>query len=414
MRDLNMKYLVAALSGLAAYKAIMMFVALPFEFLKVPFAVSVALLVALLVVTMYLGPLGPLFIRQNLERIGLVNRYGESPIPVRLKQSKKVKNGIILELENRNIPREVWEEKRSELEAALNIFIVSIKAGKNRRRVIIEAVPADEGIPDCIPWDDKYLLKDDTSICLGIGLTGLIVKQLDKVPHTLIGGSTGSGKSVLARAFMYQCLRKNMTVCCVDFKGGLDFFKFQQHPYFRLLTTPEELLACLKEYIGELENRKQILLRDDCANLSEYNSKHPEHQHRRVLFAVDELAEVMDKTGRSREEKALIDEITGYLAQLARQGRAVGLHLLLSQQRPDADVLPGQIKSNIDTRICGRSDQTLSTIILGNGDGHELIPKDSQGLFLANGTDTDELALFRGFWFDPATVPRESWKVREV
>ena len=115
---------------------------------------------------------------------------------------------------------------------------------------------------------------------------------------------------------------------------------------FRLLPTLEDLLGCLKECAAELDNRKEMLLRAGCANLSEYNSKNSEHRHRRIVFAVDELAEVMDKTGRDREEKAQIEKISAYLAYIARQGRAVGFHLLLSQQRPDADVLPGQINSH--------------------------------------------------------------------
>ena len=413
MKDLRYTYTITILIACTAYLYAWRLVDVPLEILRLPFACSAAFLVAMVVLTICLGPISPLFIRSNLEKIGLVNKRGEAPLMVGLHQSQKVENGIVIEFENRNIPRDVWDDKRSDLEAALNLFILSIKDGRNRRRILVEAVPADEGLPEIIPWDDQYIPDDDNSICLGIGLTGPVTKRLDLVPHTLVAGSSGSGKSIFTRGFLYQSLRKRMTVCCVDFKGGIDFVRLTRHPYFKLITTPDELLECLKEYSVELENRKQMLLRTESANLSEYNNKNPEHQHRRVLIAIDELAEVMDKTGRTREEKTMIEEITGLLAQIARQGRAVGIHLLLSQQRPDADVLPGQIKSNIDTRIAGRCDTTLSTIILGNGDANDMIPKDAQGLFLVNGADTDELTLFRAFWFDPSVVLRDDWAVVE-
>ena len=66
------------------------------------------------------------------------------------------------------------------------------------------------------------------------------------------------------------------------------------------------------------------------------------------------------------------------------------------------------------TRIIGRSDAMLSTMVIGSGDAHNMIPKDAQGMFLVNGSDTDELAMFRGFWFNPNLIPRESWEIIEA
>ena len=79
-------------------------------------------------------------------------------------------------------------------------------------------------------------------------------------------------------------------------------------------------------------------------------------------------------------------------------GRAVGIHLIISTQRPDASAVPGSIKSNLDVRICGKADATLSTIILGDGRANEVIPKDSQGRFvLANGAED---IIFQGYYYD--------------
>lgn len=117
------------------------------------------------------------------------------------------------------------------------------------------------------------------------------------------------------------------------------------------------------------------------------------HVYKRIIFGCDEIAELLDKTGRNKTEKEQIDVIIGYLSTLARQGRAMGIHLILATQRPDAAILPGQVKNNLDCRICGRSDLVLSQIILDNGSALE-IPKDILGRFVCNlGGDTE----FQGY-----------------
>jgi S-DNA-T family DNA segregation ATPase FtsK/SpoIIIE len=83
------------------------------------------------------------------------------------------------------------------------------------------------------------------------------------------------------------------------------------------------------------------------------------------------------------------------LASIARLGRAFGIHLILATQRPDATIISGQIKNNIDFRVCGRADNVLSQIVLDSTDAADLIPKDVSGHFLLqDGT------LFQAYWFD--------------
>ena len=120
---------------------------------------------------------------------------------------------------------------------------------------------------------------------------------------------------------------------------------------------------------------------------------------KRRIFACDEVAEVLDKTGLSPEEKKLISQIENKLSIIARQGRAFGIHLILATQRPDANLIPGQIRTNLGCRICGRADNILSQIILDSTAAADQIPKESRGRFrLHDGT------LFQGYWFDENTL----------
>ena len=115
----------------------------------------------------------------------------------------------------------------------------------------------------------------------------------------------------------------------------------------------------------------------------------------RLVFACDEVAELLDRTGRSKEDRDKLNQIENRLATLARLGRAFGIHLILATQRPDANILPGQIKNNMDFRVCGRAESVLSGIILDNTSAAEQIPKDARGRFI-----TGDGTVFQAYYME--------------
>mgnify|MGYP001058246575 FL=1 len=129
-------------------------------------------------------------------------------------------------------------------------------------------------------------------------------------------------------------------------------------------------------------------------NIDAYNEI-AEHPLQRLIFACDEVAEMLDKTGADNERKKLLSQIESMLSTIARQGRAFGIHLILATQRPDATIIPGQIRNNMDFRVCGRADSVLSQIILDNTGAAEQIPKDARGRFI-----TGDGTVFQGYLFD--------------
>lgn len=346
------------------------------------------------------GRFGSLVVRSNLERAGLANKRGEPPFLLRQYSDQAYAKGMIYEFANNGIPYEEWLDIREKLEAAFNIFIYKIAPGKSRRRVLVYAVPADEGIPKRLEWSPIYLVNDDFTLSLGRGLQGIVTIDLAVVPHILIGGSTGSGKSVLLKNLLMQCVFKGCEIYIADFKGGLDYPSIWWEKT-QVVTEPVDFLQKLQKIEKEMRYRIDILRKDDKRNLHDYNFIHGEYRYPRIIIACDEAAQLLDKTGRSKEEKEVIEQITKYLALFARQGRAVGIHLMLATQRPDANVVPGSIKSELDCRICGRADLILSQIVLDNGNAHDQIPKDAQGRFLLG--DGDGGTLFQGFWFDDSS-----------
>ena len=333
----------------------------------------------------------------ELRRIGMTNSAGEVPMLLKRERGKKHCNVEILEFDGMGIPILIWEKERGFIEAALNVNIVKITEGRNKRRILLHVVPADSGLLDFIEWNDSYLTDDDSTLILGKSQLGMESVDLSKIPHILLGGSTGSGKSILLKVLLVQSLKKNAIVSIADFKGGVDFPKVW-HDKCKMCFDEDTLLKLLTELTDELERRKTLFRDTGCANISDYNKQSvvPLQRH---IFACDEVAEVLDKTGLTKEQKERIGLIENRLSMIARQGRAFGIHLILATQRPDANILSGQIRNNIDCRVCGRADTILSQIILDNTTAAEQIPKDKAGRFiLHDGT------VFQGFWVDEANI----------
>ena len=348
-----------------------------------------------IVLIVFLGtPKGAKKINQSLNIVGLVNHAGQSPLLIK---KYKEYGTTIMEFDPNGIPLSDWEDKKEDIETALNMHVENIQYGKSRDKIVLQAISGNENLPELVHWKDKFLSDEDFTLIFGQSRTGQTKINLAKIPHILLGGSTGSGKSVLLKLLIMQCVKKDAEVFIADFKGGVDFLPIW-HERCNIITEENTLLEVLTTLVDELENRKQLFREYGCANISEYNKMNAP-KIKRVVFACDEVAEVLDKTGLSKEAKELVTQIEGKLSIIARQGRAFGIHLILATQRPDANILVGQIRNNIDFRVCGRADNVLSQIILDNTKAAEQIPKDSQGLFI-----THDGVIFKGYLFDEKAV----------
>lgn len=332
------------------------------------------------ILILYGTPIGSFKIMSELQRIGLTNSAGETPILTAKTKDEKQSEVIVFEFDGVGIPLAEWENKRQRIEAALNVHIVKLKEGKNKRSILLYAVPAGNQLSSRIDWNDSYLIKDSSTLVLGKSLMGTVTVDLSKIPHILLGGSTGSGKSVLLKLLLMQAVKKNAVVSIADFKGGVDFPSVW-HDKCKMCFDEDNLSQLLTELVDELQHRKVLFRENECHNLDEYN-KRTGKALQRYIFACDEVAEILDKTGLTKEQKDKVSLIESKLSVIARQGRAFGIHLILATQRPDANILSGQIRNNIDCRVCGRADNVLSQIILDSTAAAEQIPKDAAGRFL--------------------------------
>lgn len=285
------------------------------------------------------------------------------------------------------------QDHQGEIEAALNAYIADIQLKAQTNILYLHVVKATTALTTSEPWNMKYLSQKSFELALGRSLSGIKYINLSITPHVLIGGTTGSGKSVLLKSLLMQCAMKEASIFIADFKGGVDFGLAWEEKC-TMCYDMGTLKQILDKLTSELYHRREKFKSMDCPNLDIYNQR-TQDQLPRFVFGCDEVAELLDKTGASKEQKTEIDAIVSELSTIARLGRAFGIHLILATQRPDATILPGQIKNNADIRICGRADQVLSQIILDNTDAKDRIPKNICGRFL-----TQDGTMFQGFYSD--------------
>lgn len=313
----------------------------------------------------------------GFEEIGLKNKTGAYPQLLRKKQNGK---SIELTFASSGISYDIWEDQILKIENALDITISQIQTGRRDFQIIVKGYDGKYDWNKSIPWTKRYINKIDNNLTIGRSVEGNILISLDTYAHILIGGMTGSGKTILLKQLLLQCIVKDYQVYIADFKLGVDYTNSWKKKCI-FVTTTSAVINNLKEITTELDNRLTLFAEHGCKDINAFNEM-IDGKIDRIVFACDELAELLDTTGMSKEEKAQIKEIESCISKIARLGRAVGIHLILATQRPDADVLNGQIKSNMTYRLCGRANEVLSRIILDSTDASKLIPTDSRGIFI--------------------------------
>lgn len=323
--------------------------------------------------------------------IGFKGKDGKYPL---FCEVKEVDKKLIFKFYS-NISLEDWKKNKAILETALNVNILAFEQNSNKKIVEITTVPADFKIPTMIKWSDELICEDDGVLRLGESALETIEFDLNKVPHCLFAGETGSGKSVLLRTCLWQMICKNSMVFMIDFKGGVEF-GIDYEKFGEVITERKRALKVLTDLCEENEKRLALFRSMRVKNLSEFNRKTGKNLCRIGLFC-DEIAEMLDKTGVSKEDKQLYCEIEAKLSTLARLSRATGINLFLGVQRPDAKILTGQIKNNIPVRVCGRfADDAASEIVLGTRDASKL-PKILGRFLFKMG---NEVIQFQSFYFD--------------
>ncbi len=239
---------------------------------------------------------------------------------------------------------------------------------------------------------------------LGKDIAGHAVwTDLQKMPHVLVAGTTGSGKSGCINAILTSILMgaspNEVRMVLVDPKQvELNHYENIPHLLTPMVTSPRLAANVLANLIGEMESRYGIMAEARCRNLGELNKARkrlgePPLPH--VLCVIDELADLM---------MVAPAEVEDSIIRLAQKSRATGIHLVLATQRPSTDIITGTIKVNIPARIAfAVSSQTDSRVILDQGGAEALL---GQGDMLFRGAGTSKLQRIQGAFVTEEEIAR--------
>ena len=318
----------------------------------------------------------------------IVDKKGKPPMVL---SKKKEKHGFVFEFYSCGISKNEYEKQRELIEVVLGVKIVSIEIGRDIQHMVIKGIPKEDELKKMLVWKDGLLDKSDFALKFGISYFDDECIDLGVTPHLLIGGGTGSGKSSLLKLILYQCIKKGAIVTIGDFKGGIDYTG-RWREKSTIITDEQEFFEKLLEVEKIMKERQVLFVKAGVTNIKEYNQKNS--KLKRIVVACDEFAQVLTKKEKDKEKKELHSKIELQIENIASLGRAFGIHLILSTQRPDADVLDGKIKGNLGYKVCGRADSVLSKIIIDKTDASELISQEDEGFFVTNFN-----TLFKAYYF---------------
>lgn len=289
---------------------------------------------------------------------------------------------------------------------AVGIEVPNVKAAMVRLSSILQASE----------WNN---IVGPLGFAIGKDISGTpIVADLSKMPHLLVAGQTGSGKSVMINAVLTSLLYRNspsdLKLILVDPKQ-VELKPYDDIPHLLtpVITEPEKCISALKWTVAEMERRYRALAEVNKRNIVEYNNLKKEEGMPYVVLVIDELADLMMMAAR---------DVEALIVRIAQKARAVGIHLILATQRPSVDVITGLIKANIPARIAFTTasqvdsrtiiDQMGAEKLLGAGDMLLLTaempkPKRVQAAFIGDDETnkvTDFIRMQRAPQYDDEVV----------
>jgi len=225
------------------------------------------------------------------------------------------------------------------------------------------------------------------TIALGKDIVGKpFITDIKKLPHLLIAGTTGSGKSVGINAMILSLLYKNdpehLKLMMIDPKM-LEFSIYDDIPHLitPVITEPKKAIAALANMVGEMERRYRLMADKRTKNIDNYNEKVKKDGSAEpmpfIVIIIDELADLMMNGGK---------EVENSIARLAQKSRACGIHLIVATQRPSVDVVTGIIKANLPSRLSYRVGQKIDSKVILDSTGAESLLGRGDGLFTPPGT----------------------------
>lgn len=289
---------------------------------------------------------------------------------------------------------------------ALNLAVSQVRVAPVPGKVAVGIeVPNEENsmvkVREILESDEFKKAKSKLTIALGKSISGKpVVANLSEMPHLLIAGATGSGKSVcvntIITSILYNATPDEVKLLMIDPKVvELNIYNGIPHLILPVVTDPKKASIALGWAVNEMTKRYEAFAENQVRDIDSYNKKISEEKLPKIVVIIDELADLMMVAPAQVEDS---------IARLAQMARAAGIHLIVATQRPSVDVITGLIKANITSRIAfSVSSQIDSRTILDIGGAEKLLGK---GDMLFNPVDAAKPMRLQGAFISNDEIER--------
>ena len=306
------------------------------------------LLVATLIVGWYMRSVATKY-KKMFCRVGLKNSIGETPKLIKKKKIDEYRKKYIFDSSGVGLTE--FEAKKERLEAYFQHNVESMRYGKHKGR--IEVTLNKQDFPTKVLYSDlaKRFPLPPESFFVGESMGGVLTQSIAELPHIIIAGTTGSGKSVCAKQILMGLLEStpHLQMYLVDLKGGLEMIDFVKAPNVKVVKTMDETLDLFRQVEREMKIRFGYLEEKGKKSILPKRDKKD-----RIVVVVDEASVLYMSRGPHDPDKDNAIEARNLADSIAKLSRAAAIHLVLATQKVENKVIPTSVTENISGRMVFR------------------------------------------------------------
>ncbi|MFT6633095.1 MAG: hypothetical protein ACJAS4_003064 [Bacteriovoracaceae bacterium] len=322
----------------------------------------------------FLIGLGPYRIKRKyqkgIDRLRLKSGLEERPKVLDVQNLNENRTKLLVK--SHGLGQDRYKTKLDDLRASVGQRVESVKY-LEKNNSFIEIYLARRPLETLVKYDDVIgKLSRPYSFVVGKSLGGLVTQSIadDAMPHLMIGGTTGGGKSVTFNNVLLNLLESsdNLQMYLVDLKGGLEIKAYEGIENVELIKNIQDSTILLKKLVDEMEFRYKYLEENNHKKIDPKRDK-----MNRIVIAIDECTDLLGHVPRTHPDYSYISKAIEYCDALARKARACGIHIILATQKIDKSSIPTRIQENMSGRLAMRVKTMENSIrLLGNRKAYDL------------------------------------------
>ena len=314
--------------------------------------------------------------QKDFDFLSLKAGNGAAPKVIRVIEIDENKTKVIIKSEGVGLDK--YQSKLSDLTCALGQIVEDISLCKNPRYISLNLTR--KRLPEKISFYElPEVHNKELTFNIGESLGGYETQSLSALPHMLIAGTTGGGKSVFFKQTLLSILKstEKVQMYLLDLKKGVEMQPFEELPNVKIMQTEQEAVAILEKLKKEMDERFRLIKEEKVKDITLTRKKFD-----KIIIGVDEASVLYTKVKADAAKKELINRARELTDELAKLSRAAGIHLILATQKVTKETIDTKVQENIGGRMCFRMNTFQgSNTVLGNKMAHELPDIKGRGIW---------------------------------